>query len=155
MVGNIFKALSRVALVSLASLVGCVDVDDTPELGETTDSVTSEAAEASANATSQVSTDVATLIAQECNQLDWGQVCSRLNDAGEFVGIFHNNRGGGNTVKITIWRDSPNEIVWVCDYKFVAYGDSRKCGFFYPSPYAAYNTCVRIIDDRVGCSGWL
>jgi hypothetical protein len=106
MVGNIFKALSRIALVSLASLVGCVDVDDAPELGETADSVTSGAAEASANATSQVSTDVATVIAQECNQLDWGLVCSR-RDADEFVGVFHNNRGGGNTVKITIWRDYP------------------------------------------------
>jgi hypothetical protein len=153
MVGNVFKALSLIALVSLASLVGCVDVDDAPELGETADSVTSGAVGASGNATSEVSADVATVIEQECRQFDWGQVCSRRNEAGEFVGVFNNNRGGGNTVKITIWRDRPNEIVRICGYEFVAYGHSFRC-VIYPRPDAAYNTCVRTLDERVGCSGW-
>lgn len=69
MVRNIFEALSRIAL---ASLVGCVDVDDAPELGETADSVTSEFVEASANATSEASPDVAGALAPICNQYGWG-----------------------------------------------------------------------------------
>ena len=155
MIRNICEALSRIALVSLASLVGCVDVDDAPELGETADSVTSGTVETSANATSEVSADLATATAPECNPFGWGQVCSRTNDEDQFVGTFNNNSGGSNTIKMIIWRyngGNPYPVLessWV----FVPYSDSFKMKF-YPVYGALYNTCIYLADGRAGCSGW-
>lgn len=156
MVGNIFKAISPIALVSLASLVGCVDVDDAPELGETADSVTSGAAEASVDATSEVGDDVASATALQCNQFEWGQACSRTNSNLDFVGVFHNNRGGGNRAVINIWRNWPggDYIAKQCDCGFVPYGDSCQCVHYGAVPGGVYRACVRLYDDRRGCSDW-
>ena len=132
MVGNIFKALSRIALVSLASLVGCVDVDDAPELGETADSVT----------------------ALRCNQFGWGQVCSRTNDELNFVGIFNNNSGGENTVQISILRCHPEEqTVKESEWQPVSYGDSYKLIYYGAIRDSYYKACVTLRTDRIGCTG--
>jgi hypothetical protein len=158
MVGNIFKALSRIALVSLASLVGCVDVDDAPELGETADSVTSWGVEASANATSKISAEVANSIASKCNQLEWGQVCSYTdNTYNDFIGVFYNNRGGANRATIKIWKSRPGDdlLVWECGEEYVPYGYLYRCPFIYATPGVYYKTCVRLGDGRHGCTDWL
>lgn len=154
MVRNSFEALSRIALVGLVSLVGCVDVD-APELGETADSATSGAVESSARAIPDDSDDLPSATAWECNQFGWGEVCSRTNSDYNFVGLFDNNKGGSNTAKITIRRDvaGPNQIVKVCDWHTVVYGESHKCIFYSPIAGAWYRTCVELKDGRSGCSG--
>jgi hypothetical protein len=127
-----------------------------PELGETADSVTAGVVEASARATSEASDDVPSATAWSCNQFGWGQVCARTNDNYNFVGVFNNNRGGTNTVRITLWRDTPggDTAEKQCDWHTVVYGDSHRCVDYSPIAGEYYRACVRLYNGENGCSGW-
>jgi len=157
------------AIIALASLPSCAmdpadevndgsDVgrveplsDDTaPELGAAADVVASSGVEASTDATSAVSAGVTPKYVDQCYQAPWGLVCTRYNDAGQIVGIFNNNRGGGNTIRMTIFRNgSP---IALSAWTSVAYGSTFKMWIPYPSA-EGYHTCVATAAGSYACSG--
>ena len=159
------------AIIALASLPSCAmdpadevndgsDVgrveplsDDTaPELGAAADVVASSGVEASTDATSAVSAGVTPKYVDQCYQAPWGLVCTRYNDAGQIVGIFDNNRAGGNTIHLRIFRNG--SLIAQSAWTFVAAGaDFKK---FISSPSSGrYQTCVETADGRYACSNSL